>query len=103
SVADSSDGTPPRAPKRDALGDRAPTSAPGESVRFISGIRAFEPLQFREFRLVWLGQFTTAMGQWMDQVARGWLLYDLTGSPFQLGLVGVLRIFPLILFSAIAA
>src|SRR5436190_11310441 len=65
-------------------------------------MRAFAPLHFREFRLLWLGQFTTAMGQWMDQVARGWLLYDLTGSPFQLGLVGVLRVFPLILLSPIA-
>jgi MFS family permease len=65
-------------------------------------MRAFAPLRFREFRLLWLGQFTTAMGQWMDLVARGWLLYDLTGSPLQLGLVGVLRIFPLILLSPVA-
>ncbi len=42
------------------------------------------------------------MGQWMDQVARGWLLYDLTGSPLQLGLVGVIRVFPLILLSPVA-
>jgi len=68
----------------------------------LAQIRAFQALQSREFRLLWLGQFTTAMGQWMDQVARGWLLYDLTGSPFQLGLVGVLRIFPLIFLSPIA-
>jgi MFS family permease len=38
----------------------------------------------------------------MDQVARGWLLYDLTSSPLQLGLVGMIRIFPLLLLSPIA-
>jgi len=65
-------------------------------------VRALEPFQSREFTLLWLSQFTTAMGQWMDQVARGWLLYDITGSPMQLGLVGVLRIFPLIFLSPIA-
>jgi MFS family permease len=65
-------------------------------------VRALEALQFREFRLLWLGQFTTAMGTWMDQVARGWLLYDLTGQPFQLGLVGFLRVFPLLFLSPIA-
>ncbi len=65
-------------------------------------IRALEALQFREFRLLWLGQLTTAIGQWMDQVARGWLLYDLTGSPLQLGLVGMIRIFPLLFLSPIA-
>jgi MFS family permease len=38
----------------------------------------------------------------MDQVARGWLLYDLTSSPLQLGLVGMIRIFPLLLLSPLA-
>jgi MFS family permease len=65
-------------------------------------MRTFEALQFREFRLLWFGQFTTAMGQWMDQVARGWLLYDLTGSTVQLGLVGALRAVPLLLLSPVA-
>ncbi len=65
-------------------------------------MRTFEAFQFREFRLLWLGQFTTGMGQWMDQVARGWLLYDLTGSTVQLGLVGALRVVPLLLLSPIA-
>jgi MFS family permease len=65
-------------------------------------VRALEALQFREFRLIFLAQLTTSMAQWMDQVARGWLLYDLTGSPLQLGLVGTLRIFPLLFLSPIA-
>jgi len=65
-------------------------------------VRGFESLQFREFRLLWLGQLTTALGQWMDQVARGWLLYDLTGSPFDLGLVGALRVVPLLILSPVA-
>jgi MFS family permease len=39
---------------------------------------------------------------WMDQVARGWLLYDLTGSPLELGLVSALRVFPLLFLSPLA-
>src|SRR5438105_1117295 len=70
--------------------------------RSVGTMRAFEALQFREFRLLWFGQFATAMGQWMDQVARGWLLYDLTGSTVQLGLVGSLRAVPLLLLSPVA-
>src|SRR5439155_16853719 len=31
-----------------------------------------------------------------------WLLYDLTGSPLQLGFVAVLRIFPILLLSPVA-
>jgi MFS family permease len=74
----------------------------GGWLAFLLRARALEALQYREFRLLWLGQLTTAIGQWMDQVARGWLLYDLTGSPLQLGLVGMIRIFPLLLLSPIA-
>ncbi len=42
------------------------------------------------------------MGQWMDQVARAWLVYDLTHSPLQLGLVSALRGIPILIFGTIA-
>jgi len=38
----------------------------------------------------------------MDQVARGWLLYDLTSSPWQLGLMRGLQALPLLCLSPIA-
>jgi MFS family permease len=49
-----------------------------------------------------LGQLSTSMGQWMDQVTRSWLIYVLTHSPLQLGLVSTVRGIPLIAFGAIA-
>jgi MFS family permease len=42
------------------------------------------------------------MGMWMDQIARGWLMYELTDSPVQLGLVTALRAAPLLLLSPVA-
>jgi len=62
----------------------------------------FQALQFRDFRLLWLGQATTSAGQWMDQVTRGWLIYQLTNSPLELGLVSAIRALPLLFFSVIA-
>jgi MFS family permease len=59
-------------------------------------------LRFREFRLLWLGQLGSGMTYWMEQVTRGWLMYDLTGSPVQLGLVTVVQVAPLIFLSPIA-
>ncbi len=38
----------------------------------------------------------------MDQVARGWLLYELTSSPLQLGLIQGLQAIPLLLLSPVA-
>ena len=64
--------------------------------------RPFVSLQFRDYRLLWLGQLCTSMGQWMDQVARGWLVYDLTGSPFLLGAVTATRALPLLFFGVLA-
>jgi MFS family permease len=38
----------------------------------------------------------------MDQVTRGWLIYQLTDSPLQLGLVSAIRAVPLLFFSVLA-
>jgi len=65
-------------------------------------IPTLESLQFREYRLLWLGQGGNAMGMWMDQIARGWLMYELTDSTLQLGLVAALRAVPFLLLSPIA-
>ena len=64
--------------------------------------RTFESLRFRDYRLLWLGQGGTSMGQWMDQVARGWLIYQLTGSALELGAVSAMRAVPMLLFGVVA-
>jgi hypothetical protein len=63
----------------------------------------FAVLGFREFRLLWMGQFGSAMGMWMDQVTRGWLMYDLTGSALDLGLVNAVEIMGIALVSSAVA
>ena len=42
------------------------------------------------------------MGFWMDQVSRGWLIYELTDSTVQLGLVRGVQAIPILLLSPIA-
>jgi MFS family permease len=56
----------------------------------------------REFRLLWAGQAATSMAMWMDQVARGWLMYELTNSPVQLGLVHGIQAIPTLVLSPLA-
>jgi MFS family permease len=65
-------------------------------------VRTFESLHIRDYRLLWLGQTGTSMGQWMDQVSRGWLMYHITGSALQLGGVSAMRAVPMILFGVAA-
>jgi len=71
-------------------------------MRFLQNVSTFESLRLRDYRLLWMGQLSVSSGQWMDQIARSWLIYQLTGSSIQLGLVGAVRGIPLLLFGVLA-
>ena len=57
--------------------------------------RTFYSLRlYPNFRLYWLGALTSNMGTWIQMVAQGWLVYDLTGSPLYLGIVSFASALP---------
>lgn len=47
----------------------------------------FRALRHRNFRRFFAGQSISMVGTWLQQVAMGWLVYRLTGSPLLLGVV----------------
>ena len=49
--------------------------------------RMFRALQYRNYRLFFMGQGVSLIGTWMQQVAMSWLVYRLTDSVFLLGMV----------------
>jgi len=51
-----------------------------------------------DYRRVWFGQSVSSVGQQMTAVAVSVQVYDLTGSSFATGLVGLFSLFPLIAF-----
>jgi MFS family permease len=53
----------------------------------------------RNFRIFWTGNFTSNVGTWMQNVAQGWLVLQLTNSSFWLGLVGFIGSIPFLLFT----
>ncbi|MBI4459434.1 MAG: MFS transporter [Acidobacteria bacterium] len=63
--------------------------------------RTFQAFHYRDFRLLWSGAFTSTTGTWMQQVAQSWLVLDITGSAFYLGLVSFLADLPILLFSLV--
>jgi len=65
-------------------------------------VRAFSALRHRAFLLFWLGLLLSLMGGWMQQLAAPWLVYRLTRSAFDLGLVGFIAIVPAAPLSLIA-
>jgi MFS family permease len=55
-------------------------------------------LRQRAYRRFWIGQWISLIGTWMQTAAQGWLLIELTDSPFMLGLLGAAASAPLLLF-----
>ena len=62
--------------------------------------RTFKSLTVRNYRLYFIGQGISISGTWMQSVAQGPLVLDLTGSGTQLGLVTALRSIPVLAFGA---
>ncbi len=61
----------------------------------------FAALRHRDFRLFWSGQLVSLVGTWMQSVGQAWLVLELTGSPFHLGLVTALQFTPILLLSPV--
>src|SRR5437773_2633888 len=59
-------------------------------------------LSHRNFRLFFLGQAVSLSGTWMQTVAPGWLVLQLTNSPFFVGLVSAVGSLGVLLFTLYA-
>jgi MFS family permease len=65
---------------------------------FASTFRAFH---YRDYSIFWCGLFLGHTGTLMQATAQSWLIFQLTDSPFYLGLEGFCLGLPRVLFSAI--
>lgn len=61
--------------------------------------KTFRALKHRNLQLFFAGQFISLIGTWMQTVAQAWLVYRLTHSALQLGLVGFLGQIPVLFIS----
>ncbi len=59
----------------------------------------FSALRHRDYRLFIFGQFVSLCGTWIQTVAQGWLVLQLTNSAFKVGLVTTLGTLPILLFT----
>jgi len=60
-------------------------------------------LHYRDFRVLWIGAFTSSIGTWMQRVTQSWLVLTIAGSSsaFFLGLDSFLGEAPILLFTLI--
>ncbi len=62
--------------------------------------RTFAALRVRNFRLYFIGQLISTSGTWMQSVAQGWLLLQITGSSVDLGIAVALQYVPMLLLGS---
>ena len=59
----------------------------------------YPALTSRDFFIFWVGQFISLIGTWMQSTTQPLLAYRLTGSPFDLGLIGFAGMLPTLLLA----
>src|SRR5512146_1855728 len=62
----------------------------------------YAALHYRNFTLLWSWLIVSNMGTWMQNVANGWLVLQLTNSPLWLGLLGLSFAVPMIIIPPFA-
>lgn len=70
-------------------------------MEVITKSEKFVALNYRDFRLLWIGLLISNIGSQMTIVALNWHIYVLTNSAVALGLIGLFRFLPIIIFSLI--
>ena len=59
----------------------------------------FASLRHKNYRYFWVGTLVSNIGDWMDNVAFNWLMWELTGSGAFLGLLALFRAAPILVFT----
>jgi MFS family permease len=63
---------------------------------------ALDALHDANFRRLWLAGLCVNVGRWLDFLVLGWLVLDLTGSPFMVGVAAFCRFAPMIVLGLFA-
>ena len=66
----------------------------GSSSALVGGAAWMASFRYRDFRHLWLSGVVQSVGMGMEFVALGWLVLDLTGSPFMVGAASAARMAP---------
>ena len=64
--------------------------------------RTFDSLRYRNYRLFFAGQIVSQTGSWMQRIAMGWFVLQITHSAFDVGVMAAASFLPFTLFGLFA-
>src|SRR6478735_2515534 len=73
-----------------------PEDAAADSVADQSPHDAYAAMRRPNFRRYWIGNVVSVMGLQMQSVTVIWEIYRRTGNPFDVGLVGLVQVIPVL-------
>ncbi len=87
----------------DSLADDAPIEDRSRAIGPVARLRdrVTPAFAYAGFRRLWMANLSGMMGFWMLSVSQGWLVVELTDSPFMLGLLAGFRSIPMLLLSPV--
>ena len=91
--------------RRGGSGGGAARAAPRgrEGARLTKAARrTFQSLRYRNYRLFFGGQIVSQTGSWMQRIALGWYVLQLTHSPFDVGVMAFAQFTPYMVFGLFA-
>lgn len=65
-------------------------------------LSTFRSLKYKNFRLFFPGLITSQIGIWIQNIAIGWIIYNMTHSPLMMGMIMFCNALPLFLFTPFA-
>ena len=71
-------------------------------LRTIAKLPTFRSLEHKDWAVLWLAGNLWHLAFWMDLIVLGWLVLELTNSPFLVALVGTFRLIPMGIFGVLA-
>src|SRR4029077_6252494 len=75
----------------------AAMTRPRPTMTGFLGYQGWRALRHRKYRRFFPGQLTSLVGTWMMTVAQSWLVLELTGNPFDLGVVAAVQFLPVLI------
>jgi MFS family permease len=78
-------------------GNPAPEPVPPSMKEKV--LSAFPAFRSRNFRLYFIGQIVSMIGTWLQMVAQGWLVLEMTGSAFWVGVTAAASSLPTLFLS----
>jgi MFS family permease len=86
----------------DSIESESPELSVGENVGWWDHVKnAFPAFNSRNYQLYFAGQLVSLVGTWLQIVAEGWLVFQLTGSAFYVGLDAAAATVPSLFLSLI--